>query len=41
MVNGPGVRICGECVALATDIINAARDDTTRDHGTDERRLMP
>jgi ATP-dependent Clp protease ATP-binding subunit ClpA len=41
MVNGPGVRICGECVALATDIINATRDDTTRDHGTDERRLMP
>jgi ATP-dependent Clp protease ATP-binding subunit ClpA len=29
MVNGPGVRICGECVALATDIIQAGRDQAS------------
>jgi ATP-dependent Clp protease ATP-binding subunit ClpA len=30
MVNGPGVRICADCVALATDSINATRDDVAR-----------
>ena len=30
MVNGPGVRICGECVALATDIITTTHDDAAR-----------
>jgi hypothetical protein len=31
MVNGPGVRICGECVALSTDIIAATRREADRD----------
>jgi ATP-dependent Clp protease ATP-binding subunit ClpA len=40
MVNGPGVRICGECVTLATDIINATRDDAERAHIAAERHLI-
>jgi ATPases with chaperone activity, ATP-binding subunit len=31
MVNGPGVRICGACVALASDIIKTSREQATRD----------
>jgi len=26
MVNGPGVRICGECVALAGEIVTVGQD---------------
>lgn len=33
MVNGPGVRICGECVVLATDIV------ATADRQSSDRRL--
>jgi hypothetical protein len=40
MVNGPGVRICADCVALATDIINATRDDVARVNRTGERRQI-
>ncbi|WP_157251268.1 Clp protease N-terminal domain-containing protein [Nonomuraea typhae] len=37
MVNGPGVQICGECVALAVEIIEAAHGKTT----ASGRRLIP
>ncbi|MFI6905804.1 Clp protease N-terminal domain-containing protein [Nonomuraea sp. NPDC050394] len=37
MVNGPGVRICGECVGFATEIIHAAHGTAT----APGRRLIP
>ncbi|MFI6498851.1 Clp protease N-terminal domain-containing protein [Nonomuraea typhae] len=37
MVNGPGVQICGECVTLAAEIIQAAHGKTT----ASGRRLIP
>jgi hypothetical protein len=39
MVNGPGVRICGQCVALASDIIQTSHDQATRDSLSDGRLL--
>ena len=39
MVNGPGVRICGECVALAGEIITASREQAARDTAAGAHRL--
>ncbi|MQA97390.1 MAG: hypothetical protein GEV11_23145 [Streptosporangiales bacterium] len=39
MVHGPGVQICGECVALAGEIITSRHDQASRDLETGRRLI--
>ena len=40
MVTGPGIRICGECVALSADILKAGHEDAARESFSGTGRLL-
>jgi hypothetical protein len=40
MVNGPGIRICEECVALSADILKADHEAAARDSLSGVGRLL-